>query len=59
MLIIMRIYTWTAKLVDVKGAFFHGKFDNNKEIYTKVPQGIERFINLRNYVLLLKKHVTD
>ena len=34
--------TWTAKIVDVKGAFLHGEFEEEDEpIYMGVPQGFE------------------
>ena len=33
---------WTAKIVDVKGAFLHGEFEEEDEpIYMGVPQGFE------------------
>ena len=33
---------WISHIVDVKGAFLHGEFDNNEVIYFKVPQGFEQ-----------------
>ncbi len=45
---------WVAKVVDVKGAFLHGEFNNVKEIYMKVPQGWEGY-NSNTAVLKLIK----
>ncbi len=41
-------------LLDVKGAFLCGNFENNEEIYMKVPQGFERFYSENAVLLLLK-----
>jgi hypothetical protein len=39
-------------VVDVKGAFCYGKFDDGEKIYIKVPLGFEEFYD-DNTVLLL------
>jgi hypothetical protein len=56
-LVLMLMANWTAQLVDVKGAFLHGEFDNNEHIYIEVPQGFERFCDPMIYVLLLIKTI--
>ena len=38
-LMMMALY-W-AYLLDVKGVFLHGQFQNEEEIYNKIPQGFE------------------
>jgi hypothetical protein len=43
-----------AHVIDVKGAFLHGKFDDGEKIYIKIPLGFEEFYD-GNTVLLLKK----
>jgi hypothetical protein len=43
-----------AHVVDVKGAFLHGKFDNGEKIYIKIPLGFEEFYD-NDTVLLPKK----
>ncbi len=43
-----------AHVVDVKGAFLHGEFNNGEKIYIKIPLGFEEFYD-NNTVLLLKK----
>jgi hypothetical protein len=43
-----------AHVVNVKGAFLHGKFNNGEKIYIKIPIGFEGFYD-DNIVLLLKK----
>ena len=54
-MVLMLMAGWTAKLVDIKGAFLHGEFDNNEKIYTEVPQGFEEFCDPIAFVLLLMK----
>jgi hypothetical protein len=43
-----------AHVVDVKGAFLHGEFDDGEKIYIKIPLGFEEFY-VNDTVLLLKK----
>jgi hypothetical protein len=43
-----------AHVVDVKGAFLYGKFEDSKKIYIKIPLGFEKFYS-SDTVLLLKK----
>ncbi len=54
-LTLMLMANWVARLLDIRGAFLHGEFDNNKQIYSEVPQGFERFVDPLIYVLLLGK----
>jgi hypothetical protein len=55
MIVLMLMANWIGKMIDVKGAFLHGEFDNNEVIYFYVPQGFEQFYDPSKYVLLLKK----
>jgi hypothetical protein len=41
-------------LLDVKGAFLCGNFENGEKIYMEVPQGFERFYAKNTVLLLLK-----
>ena len=41
-----------AEIVDVEGAFLQGKFENGKEMYINVPDGMERFYGSRKDVVL-------
>ncbi len=43
-----------AHVMDVKGAFLYGEFEEGKKIYINVPLGFEKFYS-SNTVLLLKK----
>ena len=43
-LTIMLAAGWVASVVDVKGAFLHGQFQDGEEIYMKIPQGWENII---------------
>ncbi len=43
-----------AHIVDVKGAFWHGEFEDGEKVYIKIPLGFKEFYD-RDTVLLLKK----
>jgi hypothetical protein len=43
-----------AHVVDVKGAFLYGEFEDGEKVYIKIPLGFKEFYD-RNTVLLLKK----
>ena len=48
---------WTAKIIDVKGAFLHGEFDEGMEpVYMAVPEGFEKKYD-GNVVLKLLKTI--
>ena len=48
---------WIGQLVDVKGAFLHGEFENGEEIYTEIPQGFHKYWNPEIWVWLLTKTI--
>ena len=53
----MLLAAWMNQLVDAKGAFLHGNFENGKEVlYANVPEGMERFYP-KNIVLLLLRTI--
>ena len=43
-----------AYIVDFKGAFLHGNFEDSKEIYMEVPKGFEKFYAVNIVILLLQ-----
>jgi hypothetical protein len=43
-----------AHVVDVKGAFLHGEFEDGEIIHMKVPQGFEKHFPEGSVLLLLK-----
>jgi hypothetical protein len=51
---IMLMQSGIAHVVDVKGAFLYGEFEDGEKIYIKIPLGFEKFYS-SNTVLLLKK----
>jgi hypothetical protein len=53
-LILMIMANWQGQIVDVKGAFLHGEFEDGKVIYMKVSCGIQKFYP-DDVVLKLKK----
>jgi hypothetical protein len=53
-LTIMLMQGRIAHVMDVKGAFLYGEFEDGEKIYSKILLGFERF-NPSDTVLLLKK----
>uniref|UniRef100_A0A7S2KWV0 Integrase catalytic domain-containing protein n=1 Tax=Leptocylindrus danicus TaxID=163516 RepID=A0A7S2KWV0_9STRA len=45
---------WAIKVLDVKGAFLHGKFEKGRTLYMEVPQGFKNYYK-NNSVLKLNK----
>ena len=41
--VMMLLAGWTARVVDVKGAFLHGGFENDEKIFMKIPKGFEKY----------------
>ena len=39
-MVLMLLAHWTSRIYDVKGVFLKGKFEDSKEIFMEVPQGI-------------------
>ena len=37
--VLMLLAGWVAHIVDVKGAFLHGEFEQGEKVYMKVPEG--------------------
>jgi hypothetical protein len=33
---------WWGELLDIKGAFLHGDFEDGNNMYMKVPEGFEK-----------------
>ena len=56
LLTLMIMANWSAEVVDVKGAFLHGTFENGENIYMKVPQGFEKHYK-KDEVLQLEKTI--
>jgi hypothetical protein len=38
------------EVLDVKGAFLHGEFEEGEKIYMEIPQGFEKYYNPLQYV---------
>jgi Reverse transcriptase (RNA-dependent DNA polymerase) len=53
-LILAILAKWHVEVVDVKGAFLHGEFEDGEIIHMEIPKGFERFIR-RILFLKLKK----
>jgi hypothetical protein len=56
MLILMIMVNRQGQIVDVKGTFLHGEFEDVEVIYMKVPHGFEKFYP-NDMVLKLKKYI--
>jgi hypothetical protein len=52
LLILMLMALCHAEVLDVKGAFLHGIFEDGEQIYMGVPEEFEKYY-AKNYVLLL------
>ena len=53
-LILMIMADWQGQIVDMKGMFLHGEFEDGEVIYMKAPYGFEKFYP-DDVVLKLKK----
>ena len=53
---LMRMAGWTANVINVKRAFLHGLYKDDKKMHMKVPEGWEH-IYPENVVLLLLKTI--
>jgi hypothetical protein len=52
-LVLLIMAGWVGELVDIKGAFLHGDFEEGKNVYMEVPEGFEKYYDPMYYVLLL------
>ena len=52
-LVLSVIFHWTNELIDVKGAFLCGNFQEEKPIYMKVPEGFVKYYQGNVLLLLL------
>jgi hypothetical protein len=52
-LVLMLMAGWVGELLDVKGAFLHGDFEDGRNVYMEVPEGFQQWYNPMLYVLLL------
>ena len=57
MLVLVTMASWIGWVVDVKGVFLHGTFNNNEVIYTEVPKQFEKCYNPNIWMLKLLKTV--
>jgi hypothetical protein len=42
-LVIMLMANWCGKLLDIKGAFLHGDFEDGKKVYMEVPERFDMY----------------
>jgi hypothetical protein len=56
-LALMIMANWVGEILDVQGAFLHGRFDYGETIHMEIPQGFERHYDPMYYVLLLLKTI--
>ena len=55
LLTIMIMANYSAYIVDIKGAFLHGEFDNGEILYSKIPEGFREDYNPKEYCWLLER----
>ena len=53
-MVLMLLATWSAQIVDVKGAFLHGNLDDGEKIYMEIPEGFESKYSANCVLLLLR-----
>jgi hypothetical protein len=52
-LTLMIMAGWVGEILDVKGAFLHGDFEEGKNVYMGIPEGFDKYYDPMYYVLLL------
>ena len=50
-MILMIMAGWCGEILDVKGAFLHGQFENGEKLCMEVPEGFEHHCDPRKYAL--------
>jgi hypothetical protein len=53
-LTLLLMANWCGELLDVKGAFLHGEFEEGKRLYMDVPEGFKKYYPVGVVLLLLK-----
>ncbi len=54
-LTIMLVAGYDARVIDIKGLFLKGEFENNEEIYRMVPKGFKQFYpNINAWLYIMK-----
>ena len=53
-LTLMVMAGWHTEMLDVKGAFLHGEFENEEKVYIKIPQGFKNVYGAAKVLPLLK-----
>ncbi len=53
----MLVAKYEARVIDVKGAFLKGEFENDEEIYMTVPEGFEKYYPNDNTWLRIMKPI--
>ncbi len=53
-LVLMVMASMIARIVDVKGAFLHGEFEDGEKVHMAIPHGFEKHLPADSVILLLK-----
>ena len=48
---------WAGEVLDIQGAFLHGLFEDNEELYMEIPEGFEHYYDSVEYLLLLLRTI--
>jgi hypothetical protein len=54
LLILMLMAGWYAEVLDVKGAFLHGLFEDGEQMHMEIPEGFEKCYGANMVLLSLK-----
>ncbi len=55
-LTLLLLARWYAELIDVKGAFLHGEFEEGETLYMEIPEGFEQYYP-EDYVWMLLRTI--
>ena len=56
-LTLMLMAGWAGEVLDIQGAFLHGLFEDNEELYMEIPEGFEHYYDSVEYLLLLLRTI--
>ena len=52
-LTLMLMADWEGEILDIQGAFLHGLFEDDEQLFMKIPEGFEKYYNPDTELLLL------
>ena len=56
-LTLMLMADWEGEILDIQGAFLHGLFKDNEQLFMEIPEGFEKYYNPNTELLLLLRTI--